>query len=965
MEIFIACGAMPFGPETPYLKSLGGSETAALMLGKALAAKGHSVVMCCNLPDNSQSDYWLSGDVHTDNVRYVDLKYFEQLAMTTRHDLLIAVRDPQLVSLPTMSAKKVLWMHDIATKRGMQKAFEQIDFTFDEVWAVSEWHRNQISEATGYPLDNIVALRNGIVPVKTDKMFPRSERKILYAARPERGLDNLIRPGGIMERLPEYSLEVVFYDHFPEHMRDYYNMVFARMKTMPNVKFLGSKSQVELRQIISEAAAYIYPTQFEETSCILARECIEQQTPFFTTRVGALPETLGECGIYFEDFYPAIDPCTDEFCAAFANFFRETMNNPEYISSVKNEMSLRTDLYWDGVADMVEDNAVPEPVAPFSHAWSLIQDGDVIAAKAMLDFNLVIGDLEIEMADSLRSELKDGYPFLFDQNFDMAKFYDDAYTSKGESESELVFRTEASSLRFDVISQELEALAPGSRVLEYGCGPGHLLAPLAKRFPLLTFVGVDFAQSAVDVLNNGAAAHSLSNLRAYCGDSRTCAVTYDAVILSEVLEHVVEPWKLLEEVERFSKPGGRMLITVPFGAWEPIGYERKGHWHDRNHLWHIDRQMFKDMCGDKPRESFLALSVGMSQDMRGIGQLFYGYDADHAPVRAIDIVAKAMRHIPRQTCAAAMIAYNNEDTILKTLNSIEKQVQFVQIAHGPSTDNTLSVVERWFSERPWMRYRIIDVPKIEPWKFGFDDARNASVKGLDAFDWILWIDTDEYLSGDFRKYLRNNSLDGYLIPQHHFTCVPRGNPVEIDRPARLFKANRGYVAHGHIHEHFEVAEGGPGRCYLLPDVDIGHSGYVNEDVRRDRFFRNFPFLEWDHQTEGNDRKLHKFLWLRDILHRARFSRDNNEKVALAKEAVAYYNEHQDEMGAFGPGTFLSIQYVAEAYAILNIGVPLQVAISLEDRSATINGRFESYEQLEKILRQLFEPEFKDRCSRYW
>jgi UDP-glucose:(glucosyl)LPS alpha-1,2-glucosyltransferase len=197
--------------------------------------------------------------------------------------------------------KKVLWMHDIATKRGMQRAFDNMAWSIDEVWAVSEWHRQQIHKVTGYPLENIKAARNGIVPVSTIDA-PHSDRQLIYAARPERGLDNLIMPGGIMDQLPEFNLKVCMYDHFPEHMRDYYNKIMARMREMPNVEFLGPKPQAELRQIIRDSAAYIYPTQFEETSCILAREAVEQGTPFLTTKVGALPETLGPCGIYFEDW---------------------------------------------------------------------------------------------------------------------------------------------------------------------------------------------------------------------------------------------------------------------------------------------------------------------------------------------------------------------------------------------------------------------------------------------------------------------------------------------------------------------------------------------------------------------------------------------------------------------------------------------------------------------------------------
>jgi hypothetical protein len=93
------------------------------------------------------------------------------------------------------------------------KYFEQMSWTFDEVWAVSKWHRKQINEATGYPLKNIKVFRNGIVPIDLPDWIVRSTTDLVYAARPERGLPNLIGEGGIMEFLPEFKLKLSTYDN--------------------------------------------------------------------------------------------------------------------------------------------------------------------------------------------------------------------------------------------------------------------------------------------------------------------------------------------------------------------------------------------------------------------------------------------------------------------------------------------------------------------------------------------------------------------------------------------------------------------------------------------------------------------------------------------------------------------------------------------------------------------------------
>jgi SAM-dependent methyltransferase/glycosyltransferase involved in cell wall biosynthesis len=752
------------------------------------------------------------------------------------------------------------------------------------------------------------------------------------------------------------------YEHFPEDMRAYYDRIFKWMKALPNVEFVGGKPNAELRQMIADSEAYIYPTQFEETSCILARECIEQQTPFITTAVGALPETLGDSGIYFEEWLFANgiqepERGSDGWCKLFAQFFRDTLHSEPVLEQARGEMGCRNDLYWDGVAAMAEPHLFPKKATNFSRIWSLLRDGDAVPAIAFRDALGENASAEVKLLD-------DELCFYRRMaTMDLGAYYDELYLNKvGKENCELFYSPELYGSRMQSIRDELKSLPPGAKVFEYGCGPGHVIAPLAEAYPHLAFVGFDFSKPAVDCVVKGAAATDHKNVLATTNLADVPRGEFDAVICTEVLEHVFAPWELLQEVESFAKPGGRVILTTPFGAWEPGTYDNKGRWQERAHLWCIDREMFKEMTGDKPNEFFGLLVLTQDADMRPRGNHLFFYDADHAPIKPVAALQKALRHHPRHTCMAGIIAYNNEDSIVKMLNSIEHQAQFVQIAHGPSSDRTAAIIRQWAHGHPWTRVRVIDVPKIEAGKFGFDDARNASAANSQEFEWFLWIDTDEYLSGDFRAYLRDSAMDAYLIAQHHFTCEPRGQAAQIDLPARLLRTNRGFKAYGKVHEHFETPAGGPGRAMQLPDVDIGHVGYVNEATRKGRFFRNYPLLEWDHEAE-KPRKLHHFLWLRDIIHRMRFDEEN--RVKLARDAIQYYNDHREDMGAFGPGLFQSLEYIGEARSVLGEGVPLQVMVKLDDKNTSFQGRFKSTEEAEFVLRQLLEGEFKDRTSRYY
>jgi glycosyltransferase involved in cell wall biosynthesis/SAM-dependent methyltransferase len=985
MEIVIVCGAMPFGADTLRTQSLGGSETAALMLGKELAERKHNVRMFCNQPPPDRPDAWTPGKA-SDGVTYVPLAMYQNFAMQAGADLIIIVRDPGLAVIPALAHKKVLWMHDIATHRGMKRAFEQMAWAVDEVWTVSEWHRQQVHEVTDYPLDHIVALRNGIV--KVDVMpAPRSTKQLIYAARPERGLDHALE---VMKRLPEYNLVVCMYDHFPEHMRAYYTDLMRRMKEAPNVQYLGPKPQRELRQLISESAAYLYPTEFEETSCILARECIEQATPFITRRVGALPETLGDCGLFFEqwaDLYNksalGYKPGTPEFYDEFANFTRDCVENEALRASERERMLKRTDLYWNGVAEMAEAHSAPKRVSLYSRVWSLMQDGDVIAARELFLHCYPEDPPETwgQPEQFLWHEIDTCYPFLKQPNErgyqSMADYYAWVYEHKeGRDDSELVFRTDAMNPRIHAVAQAVSQLPAGSHILEYGCGPGHLLAALAKSFPDKRFTGIEISKAAADVAMNGAREAGLENLEVYAGDlcdwphALNPHDLYDAAIISEVLEHVLEPWDIAAQVEASVKPGGKMIITTPFGSWEQATIKQPGKWNERAHIWHLDPPALQQMFGHKPNVFLLALPVGQDDHGRLVGNTICTYDADMQPITWLDPVAKAMKHVPRQTTIACVIAHNNEDTILRMLESIERQVQFVNIALcSECKDGTQVIIEKFMQDRPWLGWDVVFVPKIEPKQFGFDDARNASAPKYQVqyFEWMLWIDTDEYLSGNFLPFLRNSAIEGYITPQHHFTVEPRGGAVQIDRPARLLRTDAGYKAQGHIHEHFIKPDGGVGRVFMLPNVDIGHTGYVNEEARRGRFARNFAFLEWDHEREDKP-KLHSFLWFRDIVHRVRLAIQQNQVGAarsLAEEGLQYYNEHWKEMLEFGQGLTMSLQYVSELRNYMGQGVPIKVALQIEDQGAQFEGRFMSGEELQRLIEHVTKGELKDRLSRYW
>ena len=108
-------------------------------------------------------------------------------------------------------------------------------------------------------------------------------------------------------------------------------------------------------------------------------------------------------------------------------------------------------------------------------------------------------------------------------------------------------------------------------LLELGCGPGVYARRLAARFAGLRAVGVDRSDRQVAGARARSMAAGLDNCRFERGDARALtqpSASVDAAVAARLFTVVTDPERVVAEMYRVLRPGGRCFIAEPCdGVW--------------------------------------------------------------------------------------------------------------------------------------------------------------------------------------------------------------------------------------------------------------------------------------------------------------------------------------------------------------------------------------------------------------
>ena len=150
-------------------------------------------------------------------------------------------------------------------------------------------------------------------------------------------------------------------------------------------------------------------------------------------------------------------------------------------------------------------------------------------------------------------------------NKDYAKFSNILAINLKKFEDKWGFNSNASStLKFDVIQRIDELKEKQLNILEVGCGLGSTLLRLKYMYPNSKIYGIE-ANEKVARLGGKILEVMMDdfeeNYRMNFKSEKTNFFNY--IILGNRLQQSKDPWKLLNEIKKFLKPGGYIIATIP------------------------------------------------------------------------------------------------------------------------------------------------------------------------------------------------------------------------------------------------------------------------------------------------------------------------------------------------------------------------------------------------------------------
>lgn len=112
--------------------------------------------------------------------------------------------------------------------------------------------------------------------------------------------------------------------------------------------------------------------------------------------------------------------------------------------------------------------------------------------------------------------------------------------------------------------EDLLPIAPGSRLLDVGCGSGEHMIRYVGRCAFIA--GIDYSRTMLNIAESALTKTGRNNWELRTADAASLPYpdeSFDALMAMGLLDYVPDAQKVLREFARVLRPGGQMVVSIP------------------------------------------------------------------------------------------------------------------------------------------------------------------------------------------------------------------------------------------------------------------------------------------------------------------------------------------------------------------------------------------------------------------
>ena len=496
-SVVIYCG-LSWEDWTPpnVLSGIGGSEEAVIYLAKELVKQGWEVTVFNQCGENAGT---YDGVVYR-NFYEFNVKNTFHIFISWRHDIF---KDSNI-----RCRKKIVWLHDVPNKEEYKDAKNHLD----KIVVLSQFHKSLLPKL---PERCVYVSSNGInLEDFKPSVLPRNPHRMIFTSSYDRGIEHLlVMWKDIREAVPDAELHLFYgWDTYDKMMKAGRRSVKYRqlMAKLMEQEGIFEHGRIGHRQLIKEfykSGLWVYPSHFEEISCISGMKAQACGCVPVCTDYAALDETImggvkvhGKCG----------EGDTNE---RFKEALIKVLKDTDYQEKLRSELPDKEIFSWEKVAEK----------------WS---------KELFVLENIKYEDMQ---------DYEDTYsvygwwnPQPLEQGWELARY----------------------TWGIDFVGKHPE-LKTG---LDVGSFDGCLAVLLTKKYKGkfvcdaqdIKTVEMEYAKGMIKKESLDTQIYSGCAIERFETDKK-----YDIVFMMEMLEHTLDPQVVLKKIHSLLNDGGYLMMTVP------------------------------------------------------------------------------------------------------------------------------------------------------------------------------------------------------------------------------------------------------------------------------------------------------------------------------------------------------------------------------------------------------------------